>query len=63
MTSLYKSCVHSSLVPLIPGFSDADCTRKAVGDTSQERAQRHLGTDVEYWHLKRAKLEMCLSSS
>lgn len=62
MTSLYKSYAHSSLVPLIPGFSDADWAQKAVGDTSQERAQKHPGPDAEHLHLKQAKLEMGFSS-
>lgn len=59
-TSLYKSRAHSSLVP---GFSDADWADKAVGDTSQECAQKHPGTDAEYFHLKQVELEMCFTSS
>lgn len=62
MASPYKSCAHSALVPLIPGFSDADSAQKAVGDTSQERAQKHPGTDADYLHLKEAKLEVSFSS-
>lgn len=38
----FKNCAHSSLAPLIPWFSDADWAQEAIGDTTQECAQKHL---------------------